>query len=114
MATFKILILPGDGIGPEVTAEGVRALELMELGGCKLPWFTAVVGGDAFATPIPRLTLERGGHLRVGLEDFYGARKPSNTELVQQAVALARELGRPVATPKQAAEILGLPPLAAR
>ena len=27
MATYRILVLPGDGIGPEVTAEGVRALE---------------------------------------------------------------------------------------
>ena len=27
MASFDILVLPGDGIGPEVTAEGVRALE---------------------------------------------------------------------------------------
>ena len=27
MATFDILVLPGDGIGPEVCAEGVRALE---------------------------------------------------------------------------------------
>ena len=27
MATFNVLALPGDGIGPEVTAEGVRALE---------------------------------------------------------------------------------------
>jgi len=27
MSTFDILVLPGDGIGPEVTAEGVRALE---------------------------------------------------------------------------------------
>jgi len=27
MATFDILVLPGDGIGPEVTAEGVRTLE---------------------------------------------------------------------------------------
>jgi len=27
VATFNILALPGDGIGPEVTAEGVRALE---------------------------------------------------------------------------------------
>src|SRR5690606_34725318 len=26
-ATFDILVLPGDGIGPEVTAEGVRVLE---------------------------------------------------------------------------------------
>jgi hypothetical protein len=106
---------PGVSFGLQPTRIGLDAyLELMELGGCRLPWFTAVVGGDYFATPIPRLTLERGGHLRVGLEDFYGARKPSNTELVEQAVALAREVGRPVATPKQAAEILGLPPLAAR
>ena len=27
VASFDILVLPGDGIGPEVTAEGVRALE---------------------------------------------------------------------------------------
>ena len=27
MSTFNILVLPGDGIGPEVCAEGVRALE---------------------------------------------------------------------------------------
>jgi 3-isopropylmalate dehydrogenase len=27
VAEFQILVLPGDGIGPEVTAEGVRALE---------------------------------------------------------------------------------------
>ena len=27
MATFDIFVLPGDGIGPEVTAEGVRVLE---------------------------------------------------------------------------------------
>jgi len=27
MATFDILVLPGDGIGPEVTAEGVRVLQ---------------------------------------------------------------------------------------
>jgi 3-isopropylmalate dehydrogenase len=29
MASFDILVLPGDGIGPEVTAEGVRTLELV-------------------------------------------------------------------------------------
>ena len=27
MASFDIFVLPGDGIGPEVTAEGVRTLE---------------------------------------------------------------------------------------
>ena len=29
MASFDILVLPGDGIGPEVVAEGVRALEVI-------------------------------------------------------------------------------------
>ena len=29
MTTFEILVLPGDGIGPEVTAEGVRTLEVI-------------------------------------------------------------------------------------
>ncbi len=106
---------PGVSFGLPPTRTALDAyLELMELGGCRLPWFSAVVGGDFFATPIPRLTLERGGHLRVGLEDFYAARKPSNLELVEQAVSLAREVGRPVATPKQSAEILGLPALASR
>lgn len=101
---------PGVSFGLPPTKIALDAyLELLELERCRLPWFSAVVGGDFFATPIPRLTLERGGHLRVGLEDFYGPRKPSNLELVEQAAALARELGRPVATPKQAAELLGLP-----
>ena len=27
MASFDILVLPGDGIGPEVAAQGVRVLE---------------------------------------------------------------------------------------
>ncbi len=106
---------PGVSFGLPPTRIALDAyLEMLELERCRLPWFSAVVGGDCFATPIPRETLLRGGHLRVGLEDFYGARTPSNFELVEQAAALARELGRPIATPKQAAEILGLPRLAAR
>ena len=31
MATFKILALPGDGIGPEVTSEAVRVLQALGL-----------------------------------------------------------------------------------
>ena len=69
----------------------------------------AVLGGDIFDTPIASLALERGGHLRVGLEDHAGDRQPSNAELVAEAVALCAEVGRPVATPRQTREILGLP-----
>jgi uncharacterized protein (DUF849 family) len=72
-----------------------------------LPWGVAILGGDILATPIARLALQRGGHLRVGLEDDPSG--PPNVEQVQEAVALCAELGRPIATPDQAREILGLP-----
>ncbi len=53
-----------------------------------------------------------GGHVRVGFEDnIYmqkGVLASSNGELVAKAVRLARELGRNVASPAQAREILGL------
>ena len=76
--------------------------------GSGLAWSVAVPGGDVGATPLARLAIERGGHVRVGLEDFAGSRQPSNAELVREIVAIAREVGRPVATCDQAREILGL------
>jgi len=97
------------GLPPTVTALDAY-LEMMTLEGCDLPWFSAVVGGDLIRTPIARATLERGGHLRVGLEDHFGDRQPSNVELVREVVALCAEVGRPVATPSQACDILGMAP----
>jgi len=72
-----------------------------------LPWGVAELGGSIFATPIARAALERGGHLRVGLEDDPSG--PPNLEQVQKAVALCAEVGRPIATTEQARDILGLP-----
>jgi uncharacterized protein (DUF849 family) len=82
-------------------------LFLAMLGDADIPWAVAVLGGDIFDTPIARLALERGGHLRVGLEDDQGA--PSNAALVERATELAGRMGRPVATRTETAEILGLP-----
>lgn len=95
------------GLPPTVTALDAY-LEMLALEGCDLPWFSAVVGGDLVRTPIARATIERGGHLRVGLEDHYGDRQPSNETLVREVVELCESLGRPVATPAQAREILGI------
>jgi uncharacterized protein (DUF849 family) len=81
---------------------------LAMLDGTGLPWSVAVLGGDVFADGFARLALERGGHLRVGLEDHAGDDQPSNVELVRAAVALAAEVGRPVASPREAARLLGI------
>jgi len=82
---------------------------LAMLEGCDLPWSVAVLGGDVIASGLARLALERGGHLRVGLEDHAGPRRPTNEELVREAAALVRATGRRVATCAEAARILGLP-----
>lgn len=82
-------------------------LEMMA--GTDLVWSVAVLSGDVFENGVARHALERGGHLRVGLEDFAGPRRPSNEEMVEQAVELVREVGRPLATPAEASKILDLP-----
>ncbi|TML07944.1 MAG: 3-keto-5-aminohexanoate cleavage protein [Actinobacteria bacterium] len=49
------------------------------------------------------------GHIRVGLEDHASdRRRPSNLELVNEVVALCKEVGRAVASPAQAIEVLGM------
>lgn len=73
-------------------------------------WSVAAVGRHEF--PMAQLALKKNGHVRVGLEDnIYlekGVLAKSNAELVEKAVGMAREVGRPIATVAQAREILGL------
>jgi uncharacterized protein (DUF849 family) len=98
----------GVGFGLPPTRAALDAyLEL--LGGCEVPWAVAVLGGDVLECGLARLALERGGHLRVGLEDYAGARQPCNAELVAEAAALVRAMGKPVASCADAATLLGLP-----
>lgn len=94
------------GLPPTPTA---LAAYLEMLDGSGLPWAVAVIGGDVVGSGLARLALERGGHVRVGLEDYAGPRTPTNAELVDEVVRLARELDRPAATPAVAAALLGLP-----
>ncbi|WP_205876774.1 BKACE family enzyme [Mycobacterium camsae] len=97
----------GAPFGLPPTARALDAyLELLD--GCDLPWAVSVVGGDLCASPVAELALQRGGHLHLGLEFYRGERTPTNVELVAEAVGLCRRFGRAVATPEQAAHILGL------
>jgi uncharacterized protein (DUF849 family) len=78
------------------------------LDGTGLPWAAAVLGGDLVGCGLARHVLERGGHLRIGLEDYVGPDTPTNLELLDAAVRLCAEVGRPVATPDQTRKILGM------
>ena len=72
----------------------------------------SVIGIGRSQTPMTMLALAMGGHVRVGLEDtiYYrrGELATGNAQLVERAVRLAGDLGRPVATCAQARELLGL------
>ncbi|MGH7322915.1 MAG: isocitrate/isopropylmalate family dehydrogenase, partial [Candidatus Rokuibacteriota bacterium] len=58
---YRIAVLPGDGIGVEVTREAVRVLETVAKGaGVGLTLEEAIIGGaaiDACGTPLPDATL---------------------------------------------------------
>jgi len=73
-------------------------------------WFVTGIGKHNLSMAM--LALLQGGHMRTGLEDtiYYGedVLAKSNAELVARFVRLANELGREIATPDEAREILGL------
>lgn len=62
--------------------------------------------------PLLATAMVMGSNVRVGMEDnIYierGKLAKCNAELVEKIVRIARELGRPIATPAQAREMLGL------
>jgi 3-keto-5-aminohexanoate cleavage enzyme len=87
----------------------IEALDLFQamLGDTPVEWAVAVLGGSLLDTPIARAALERGGHLRVGIEDWDDG--PANAEQVAAAVNLCAELGRPIATIADTEKRLNLP-----
>jgi 3-keto-5-aminohexanoate cleavage enzyme len=73
-------------------------------------WSTIGIGRHQL--PLTTMTVPLGGHVRVGLEDnvYYrtGELAESNAQLVERAATMARALERPIATPAEAREMLGL------
>ena len=70
-----------------------------------------VIGFGPHQLPMTTQSILLGGHVRVGLEDnrYYERGKlASNEALVARTARIAEELGRPVATPAETRELLGL------
>ncbi len=62
MPTFKVAVLEGDGIGPEIIASALRVLKrLIELSNVDFVFEKALIGGSAIdqkGTPLPQETVE--------------------------------------------------------
>jgi 3-isopropylmalate dehydrogenase len=58
---YRIAVLPGDGVGPEVTSEAVKVLKAVEeIAGPRFRFQTGLIGGcavDATAVPLPAETI---------------------------------------------------------
>jgi 3-keto-5-aminohexanoate cleavage enzyme len=78
--------------------------------GTRHTWGVAGIGRHQLPLAVHALTL--GGHVRVGFEDnvFFhkGELAVSNAQLVARVARIARELGRPVATPEVARKLLAI------
>jgi 3-keto-5-aminohexanoate cleavage enzyme len=74
-----------------------------------------VAGIGRYEFPLAMAAIIDGGHVRVGLEDNVfiskGVLTKSNGELVEKVVRMAKELGREIANPHEAREILNLKPI---
>lgn len=75
-------------------------------------WSVCAIGRDQLPMDVAAMVM--GGHARTGLEDnlYYSYRvlAEGNAPLVARLARIARELGREIATPDEARQILGLAP----
>jgi len=99
-AQLKIAVLPGDGIGPEIVAQGVKVLRALAHGSLKLEFEEVPVGGagyDAAGDPLPERTLAVAKHADAILFGAVGGRQydqlPRPKRPEQGLLRLRKELG---------------------
>lgn len=104
------IVLNVRGASPGTTKQLLHMVEMLPPGS---EWSVCAIGRAQL--PINLAAMAMGGHVRTGMEDnlYYhkGVPVESNAQLVARLVRIAKEIGRPVATPAQARETLGLAPL---
>jgi 3-isopropylmalate dehydrogenase len=125
--TYNVVLLPGDGIGPEVTSQAVRVLEAAGAAyGFAFRFTEGAVGGaaiDAYGTPLPDDVLEqcrKADAVFLGAvggpkwDDLRGAMRPESGLLkLRKSLEVFANL-RPVAVPESLAEASPLRPEAVR
>jgi len=83
--TKKILVLPGDGIGPEIMAEAIKVLEKLKTEhGLQVELENGLVGGVAYdehGTPLPEITLSKAKEADAILLGAVGAPKYESLDI---------------------------------
>ena len=107
---FVGFILTGGGnlAAHPVTPEGLTAHTAFLPGDRRVEWSVCAVGASLL--PLTERIVRAGGHVAIGLGDHPHTElgQPTNAELVHRVAAQARSLGREVATPDEARDILGI------
>jgi 3-keto-5-aminohexanoate cleavage enzyme len=90
------------------TVKGLQAM--LDFMPARQNWQWAVMCAGGNLLPLVAAALERGGHISIGLGDYAYPElgQPTNAQLVARVAQIAREVGREVATPREARGILGL------
>lgn len=98
------------GVPGALAARPEHVVQMRALLPANSTWQVAAVGRHQL--PMTTMAMAMGGHVRVGLEDNIYYSKgvlAKNADLVARAARVAKELGRPLATPAQARELLAIP-----
>lgn len=90
------------------TAKGLQAFIDFLPAGVPVEWTVCNYGGNLL--PLVAQAISQGGHVSIGLGDYHYNElgTPNNAELVARVADIARSLGREVATPSEARQILGI------
>jgi len=90
------------------TPKGLQALIDFLPEGVPVEWTVCNYGGNLL--PLVAQAIAQGGHVSIGLGDYHYNElgQPTNAELVARVVDIAHSLGREVATPQEARQMLGM------
>lgn len=90
--------------GLKPTSEGLDAWQQL-FDHTLIPWMVTLRDGD-LSEGFGELALKRGGHVRVGIEDYGGTRQPRNEDLVAEIADIGRSVGRRPAKPDEIMSLL--------
>lgn len=105
---YRFMFSDGLSFGFPPARYGLDAfLQLLSDEAPHAPWMIA--GLDVDIAPLIPYAVERGGHVRVGLEDARFGERKTNVQLVEEAVALIRSAGNEPATIGEIRQALARP-----